>query len=174
MDDINKKDVENQSSNEEKADYFESQIQLVIFQVNNVEYAINIRNIISIIRYSEFSPLPNAPRFVKGVINLRGKVVPIVDLRERFISQNIENTKKTRIMIATMKEKEIGLVADAVSDIIGLSEKQIEPPLPVISGLKMEYIEGIAKINNKLIIIINIEQILTSDESSIIKESVHE
>ena len=154
--------------------YFDSEIQLIIFSIKNIEYAINIKNINEIIKYIPLSPLPNAPRFMKEVINLRGKVIPIVDLRQRFLSSNSENTKKTRIMIAHIQDREIGLIADSVSDVIGLAIKQIEPPLPVINGLKMEYIKGIAKLKNRLIIIVNIEKILSSQEKNILQEAIND
>lgn len=83
-------------------------------------------------------------------------------------------TKKTRVIIATVQNNEIGLIVDAVTDVIGLQSDKIEPPLAVIEGLKMEYVEGIIKFKNKLIIIINIEKILTSNEKLILKESFND
>lgn len=154
--------------------YFDSEIQLIIFSINNVEYAIDISNIIEIIQFMSLSPLPNAPDFIEGVINLRGKVIPIVDLRVRFQSFIRENTRKTKIMIASIQDKEIGLIADTVTDIIGISAGQIEPTLPVIHGLKMEYIKGIARLNKRLIVIVNIEKILSSKEKIILKEKINE
>ncbi len=153
----------------ERNSYFEAEVQLVIFKINDIDYAINIKNIIQIIRLLPISPLPNAPFFVKGVINLRGKVIPVVDLRERFHSKNRQNTKKTRIMIASLQNKEIGLIVDSVKDVIGISKNQIEPPLPVINNLKLEFIEGIAKIKKQIIIIVNIFNLLSSTEKSVLK-----
>ncbi|MBU1078470.1 MAG: chemotaxis protein CheW [Spirochaetes bacterium] len=158
----------------EGENYLEAEIQLVVFTVKEVEYAININSIFQIIKYTEISPLPHAPMFIKGVINLRGKVIPVVDLRERFHSEAIVNTKRTRIILASIQDKEIGLIVDSVTDVIGIAGKQVEPPLPVISGLQIEFIEGIAKLKNKLIIIINIHRILSSSEKIVLKEAPNE
>ncbi len=154
--------------------YFESEVQLIIFLINNVEYAIDIKNIIEIIQLMPISPLPNSPGFIEGVINLRGKVIPVVDLRARFQSPERKNTRRTKIMIAFIQDKEIGLIADSVTDVIGLSARQIEPPLPVIHGLRTEFIKGIAKLKKRLIIIADIEKILTTNEKIILKEKMDE
>lgn len=167
--------IDNKENKEkDKKNYLEAEIQLVTFIINNAEYSININNIIQIIKYIPVSPLPNAPAFIKGVINLSGKVIPVVDLRERFFRQVSTNTKRTRIIIAIVQNKKIGLIVDSVTDVIGLSLNQVEPPLPVISGLKVEFIEGIAKLKNKLIIIINIQKILTSNEKIILQDVINE
>ncbi len=94
--------------------YFESEIQLIIFTINNIEYAIDIKNVVEIIQFMLIFPLPNAPGFIEGVINLRGKVIPVVDLRERFQSTNRETTRRTRIMMTSIQDKEIGLITDTV------------------------------------------------------------
>ncbi len=155
-------------------DYLESEIQLIIFTINNIEYALNISNIIEVIKLKSLAPLPNAPDFIKGVINLRNKVIPILDLRERFQSPVIQKTRRTTIMIASIQDKDIGLIADSVMDVIGLNTAQIEPPLPIIHGLKMEYIKGIARLNKRLVILVNIEKILSSQERNILQEAINE
>ena len=154
--------------------YFESEIQLIIFNVNNVEYAVGISNITEIIKMIQITPMPNVPESIVGVINLRGKVIPVIDLRERFLSPNRENTKKTKIMIATIRNAEVGLIADEVSDVIGLSSNQIDPPLPLLSGIKMEFMKGIAKLRKRLIIIIDIIKLLTSNERLFLKGNMNE
>lgn len=163
-----------QIEQKESQNYLDSEIQLILFDINNVEYALNINSISEIIKLTPINPLPGAPEFIRGVINLRGKIIPIVDLRERFIVKTLQFTKKTRVIIANVQNNEIGLIVDAVTDVIGLQSDKIEPPLAVIEGLKMEYVEGIIKFKNKLIIIINIEKILTSNEKLILKESFND
>ena len=162
-----------QSEEKNITNYFDSEIQLIIFSINNIEYAIDIKNITEIIQLLPLNPLPNAPSFIEGVINLRGKVIPVVDLRERFKSPDKKNSRKTKIMITLIKEMEIGLIADEVSDVIGLSAIQIEPPLPA-QGLKAEYINGIAKLRERLIVIINIEKILSDNEQLFLEEKINE
>lgn len=155
-------------------DYLDSEIQLILFDINNMEYALNIGSILEIIKLMPVNPLPGAPKFIQGVVNLRGKIIPIVDLREKFSAKTSQFTKKTRIIIATVQNNEIGLIVDAVTDVIGLQADKIEPPLPLIEGLKIEYVEGIVKFKNKLIFIINIEKILTSTEKIVLKESFND
>lgn len=156
------------------SDYLESEVQLILFTINNVEYALNIQNILEINKIQPINPLPGAPEFIQGVISLRGKIIPVVDLRERFSFATMPHTKKTRIIIANIQNSEIGLIVDAVTDVIGIHSDKIEPPLPVIDGLKIEFVEGIAKFHKRLIIIINIEKILTSSEKIILKETLHD
>lgn len=152
----------------------EQEVQLIIFTVNEIEYGIHINDVLEVIRVQPVTPLPHGPTFIKGVINLRGKVIPVMDLRERFNVSSIEDTRKTRIMIVNLENKEVGIIVDSVIDVETISKAKIEPPLPVIGGLKMEYINGIAKFDNRLVIILNIEKILTSEEKILLQESMNE
>ncbi len=151
----------------------DAEIQFVIFTISNTEYGIYINNVLEVVRADGIAPLPKAPPFIKGVINLRGKVIPVMDLRERFNVINIINTRKTRIIIIRLENKEVGLIVDSVINVESINKAKIEPPLPVFGGLKMEYINGIAKFNNRIVIILNIEKILTSEEKILLQEDIN-
>lgn len=144
-------------------------IQLILFTLNGVEYALNIAHVMEIIKLVPLTILPEAPKFIKGVLNLRSKVIPIIDLRERFGIEHKEHTKKTRVIIAKLQNSEIGIIVDSVTEVINIKADTIEPPLPVLDGVRLEFIEGIAKFLKRLIMIINIDRILSSGEKGVLK-----
>ncbi len=147
------------------------EIQVIIFSINEVKYGISIDKIIEVIKMEPITPLPKTPEFIKGVINLRGKVIPVIDLRERFGLPSTEYTSDTRIIITLIEEKkEIGLIVDAVYEVLTIDSSIIEPPLPMVGSLKSEYINGIAKLESNLVLIIDIEKILTSEEKVLLKD----
>jgi purine-binding chemotaxis protein CheW len=138
--------------------------QLILFSLGRGNYGISIDNINEIKKMEEITVVPKAPKFIEGVINLRGNVVPVIDLRKRFGMENVEITKKTKIIIVEVGKRQFGVIVDAVAEVVTLAEDQIEPSLPTVSGLKAEFINGIGKINSKLIIILEISKILQSTE----------
>ena len=113
--------------------------QYIIFNIKDVKYGIAIENVIEVIKLLTITPLPKTPDFIKGVVNLRGKVVPIIDLRERFGYNDIELTDNARIIITLIEaNKEIGLIVDSVSEVLTLSEKLLEPPMSITGSLKTD------------------------------------
>ncbi len=143
--------------------------QYIIFNIKDVRYGIRIDFVIEVIKLMEITPLPKTPEFIKGVINLRGKVIPIIDLRERFGYEKVELTDESRIIISLIEnKKEIGLIVDSVSEVLTLSSEVIEPPMSITGSLKTDYILGIAKMESGLILLINIEKILTSEEINLL------
>lgn len=144
--------------------------QLILFSLGKGNYGIPIEHVFEIKKMEEITVVPKAPKFIEGVINLRGNVVPIVDLRKRFGMEKIEITKRTKIIIVEIKKRQFGLIVDAVAEVITLSHDQIEPSLPTVSGLKAEFINGIGKLNDKLIIILDISRILQSTEDIKVEE----
>ncbi len=161
--------MELEKTTEEQQENVSPDIQLILFTIHGVEYALNIAHVMEIIKLVPLTILPEAPKFIKGVVNLRSKVVPIIDLRERFGVENNGNTKKTRVIIAKIQNSEIGIIVDSVTEVINIKADKIEPPLPVIDGVRLEFIEGIAKFFKRLIMIINIDRILTSGEKGVLK-----
>ena len=138
--------------------------QLISFIVGEEEYGLGILKVKEVIRIREITRIPKAPTFVKGIINLRGDVIPIIDLREKFGLNQKEYTSMTRVIVVEVEGKLIGMVVDAVSQVIRVPSDQIEPPPPVVGGLSEEYIKGVGKIGERLIILLNIEKILTTEE----------
>jgi purine-binding chemotaxis protein CheW len=138
--------------------------QLISFEVGDEEYGLEILRVKEVIRIREITRLPKAPRFVKGIINLRGDVIPIIDLRDRFGLEHAEYTAMTRVIVVDVENKLVGMVVDAASQVVRIPVDQIDPPPPIVGGLSAEYIKGVGKLDDRLVILLNIERILTVEE----------
>lgn len=116
-------------------------------------------------RMQPMTRVPKTPAFVKGVINLRGVVVPVIDLRSRFGLPETPYSDNTRVIIVAVNELEVGLIVDSANDVIDLNEDNIENPPEVVGGIKAKYLHGIAKIGeDRLLVLMNLEQVLNRDE----------
>jgi len=144
--------------------------QLVIFQVANEVFGVDISTVQEIIRIQAITKIPKAPEFVEGVINLRGKVIPVIDLRERFGFEKTEETKSTRIVVIEVGEDTVGMIVDAVAEVLRLPVTAIEPPASIIEGVDSEYLRGIGKVDERLIILLDLEKVLTEMEKGRLKE----
>lgn len=139
--------------------------QYVIFKLDKNEFGIDIMNVKEIIPYQESVSVPNTPDFIEGIINYRGNVIPVINLRERFDMDVNEITKDTRIIVITLNEKEVGFIVDEASQTIRLNEEQIDPAPDIVSGIDKRYITGIGKIDeNRLLILLDLKEILTDEE----------
>lgn len=139
-------------------------IQLVSFMLDDVEYGTDILAVHEILRMPDITRLPNAPSYIRGVINLRGNVIPVVDVRERFGLAKARITDLTRIIVVEIGEKLVGLLVDNVYQVVRMPEKNIDPPSDLIEGVSEEFIKGIGRLQNRLIIILNLTNILFSEE----------
>jgi purine-binding chemotaxis protein CheW len=138
--------------------------QLILFTLGKGYFGIPIENVFEIKKIEDITVVPKAPKFIEGVINLRGNIIPVIDLRKRFGMEKIDVIKKTKIIIVEIGKRQFGLIVDSVAEVLTLSGDQIDKALPSASGLKSDFIEGIAKYDDKLIIILDISKILQSDE----------
>lgn len=138
--------------------------QLISFTVGSEEYGLEIGRVKEVIRTPEITRLPKAPSFVKGIINLRGDVIPVVDLRDKFGFAASENSGKTRIIVVDVGGRLIGLIVDAASQVIAIPADQIEPPPPLAGGLPRELIVGVGKLGDRLIILLNIDSVLSTKD----------
>ncbi len=144
--------------------------QYVIFKLGKGEYGIDIMNVQEIGPYEEAISLPNSPAFIKGVINYRGNVIPVIDLKERLSIGDSSISKDTRIIVIKLEDKEVGFIVDEASQTLRLGDDQIDPPPSFAGGLDRDYIRGVGKLDEKrLLIIIDLEKILTQDEIEEIK-----
>ena len=139
-------------------------LQLVTFIVDGEEYGIDILKVQEIIRPVAITRVPNAPAFVEGVINLRGRIVPIVDARKRFGLPIREATDATRIVVVELVDKTVGFMMDAVKEVIRVDRGTIEPPPDLAVGVDAEYIKGVAKLDDRLLILLDIEEVLSDAE----------
>jgi len=142
-------------------------IQLVSFGLSDEEYGIEITKIREIILITEITQVPQTPHYVKGLINLRSTVIPVIDLRARFDLPEAEATDESRIMVLNVGTKTIGIVVDAVSEVLRVSNKDIAPPPPTVAGLGREYLTGLVKLDDRLLIMLDIDKILGDDEDVI-------
>src|ERR671937_491616 len=138
--------------------------QLVVFQLGAELYAVEIARVHEIIRLQAVTRVPRAPSFVEGVINLRGKVIPVVDLRRRFGLPNADHTRASRIVVVELGDQVVGIVVDGVSEVLRVNTATVEPPSPVVAGIDSEYLHGIAKLSDRLVILLDLDRILGRDE----------
>ncbi len=144
----------------------ERTLQLVSFRLADEEYGIEISRVREIILVGEITEVPQTPRHVKGLINLRSTVIPIVDLKLRFGFPEIAPTDDTRIVVVDVGGKTIGVIVDAVNEVLRVSRDQIAPPPQAFRGdTGDEYLTGLAKVGDRLLILLDIEKIMFADES---------
>jgi purine-binding chemotaxis protein CheW len=145
-------------------------IQLVTFSIGEEEFGVDILKVQEIIRTMEITKVPRAPEFVEGVINLRGKVIPIVDLRKRFGLETRDHDKHTRIIVIEINQMIVGFVVDSVSEVLRIPANTVEPPPPVVSGLESDYISGVGKLQDRLLILLDLNRLLSGEEKDALSQ----
>ena len=139
-------------------------LQLVTFSIGEEEFGVDILSVQEIIRMMDITKVPRAPDFVEGVINLRGKVIPIIDLRRRFGLTTRDHAKHTRIIVIEINNMIVGFVVDSVSEVLRIPASTVEPPPPVVSGLESQYISGVGKLEDRLLILLDLNKLLSGEE----------
>ncbi|MFJ9385042.1 chemotaxis protein CheW [Peribacillus sp. NPDC101481] len=136
-------------------------MKVIVFQIKDKEYAIPVDKVSGIEKILHITRVPKAVKFVKGVINLRGVITPIIDLRVRFGFEEMEYNESTRIIIVILDDMEVGLIVDSANDVLDIPVESIEPQPEVVGHLASEYISGVAKIDKRLLVLINLEKALS-------------
>lgn len=139
--------------------------QLVSFMLDEVEYGVDILCVHEILRFPDMTRLPNTPDFIKGVINLRGNVIPVVDVRIRFGFPIGEVTDLTRIIVIETNDKQVGLLVDNVHQVVRIPVASIDPPSDLIMGMSEDFISGIGRLKDRLIVILNMTNIIFLEDS---------
>ncbi len=140
-------------------------IQLVSFSLDNEEYGVDVLKVREIIRMPVITRVPNTPHYVHGVINLRGKVIPIISMRGRFGLASVGHDKRTRIMVMDVSGELMGFVVDAVSEVIRVSSSEIQPsPAVMTSGIDQECISGVINQAERLLVLLNLENMFSPEE----------
>ncbi len=134
--------------------------QFLTFTLGAEEYGIEILKVQEIKGYSSFTPIPNAPAYIKGVMNLRGTVVPVVDLRTKFAMSEAEYNQFTVVIVVTVGTRVFGLVVDAVSDVLNIPHEAIESTPELGTGVDTSFMTGMAKAGDKLIALLNIDRVI--------------
>lgn len=144
--------------------------QYVVFKLGKSEFGIDIMNVKEISAYEESTSIPNSPEFIEGVLNYRGNVIPIINLKERLHLGEVEVSKDTRIIVVTMEDKEVGFIVDEASQTLRMPENKIDPAPIFTGGVDRKYITGVGKLDDKrLLIIIDLMKILNESEIEIIQ-----
>jgi purine-binding chemotaxis protein CheW len=140
--------------------------QLVIFELASESYGIEIANVESIIKMQEITRVPKCPDFVEGITNLRGTVLPVIDLGKRFGIEDQARNNDTRIIVVGFDGMKIGMIVTAVSEVLTIDDSVIEPAPAIVTTINSSFIAGIARIDSKLIILLNLDQILSREEKA--------
>ncbi|MDH5423897.1 MAG: chemotaxis protein CheW [Gammaproteobacteria bacterium] len=150
----------------------EGLVQLVGFGVANEHFGVDILMVQEILRSANVTRVPNAPEFIEGVLNLRGNIVPVIDLRKRLNLYNKETSeKKCWTLILNIENKVVGFIVDKVTEVLKIEEARVEmAPEIIVSGLESQYIEGVCEIAGKLIIILDFDLVLFNEEQKLLKE----
>ncbi|MCV9887681.1 chemotaxis protein CheW [Metabacillus halosaccharovorans] len=140
-------------------------LKVIVFQLQDEEYGIPVQQVRSIEKVEHITRVPRTAPFIKGVINLRGVVTPIIDLRKRFGLQELEETESTRMIIVSKEDIEVGFIVDAANDVIDIHKDIIEPAPEVVGSVEVEYIQGVAKLEKRLIVMIDLDEVLKTDQT---------
>lgn len=135
-------------------------IKVIVFELMNKEYVIPVSQVQSIEKMMHITRVPRTPSFVKGVINLRGVVTPIIDLRERFNLQGSEANEQSRMIMIKLEDMEVGLIVDAKNDVLDIPLSAIEPQPDVVGSIESEFIGGVAKLDRRLLVLLQLEKVL--------------
>ena len=144
------------------------ELQLVIFKLGNESFGVEIATVESIIKMQTITRLPQAPSFVEGIINLRGKILPVVDLRKRLNIDLTEITKDSRMVVVALAGSTVAMVVDQVNEVLRINDDIVEAPPAISQSVESRFIEGIAKINEDLVILLNLSKVLDTSETSML------
>lgn len=142
-------------------------MKLIVFQLNGKEYGIPVYLVHGIEKVQHITRVPGAAPFVKGVINLRGVVTPIIDLRKRFGLEESPYTEATRVIIVALDDIEVGLVVDTANDVIDIKQEGIEPSPELVGVEADEFVKGVVKVESRLLILLDLAKILDKDKAKL-------
>ena len=146
--------------------------ELLTFTLGSEEYGIDILRVQEIRGYDAVTHIANAPEFIKGVVNLRGIIVPIIDMRIKFHLSKVEYNQSTVVIILNVANRVLGIVVDGVSDVIALSAKQIKPAPEFNHSLDTQYITGLGTLDDRMIIVVDIEKLMSGKDMELLEEAV--
>lgn len=144
--------------------------KVIVFKLRNEQYGVDLQQIRSIERLQSVTEVPQSENFIKGIINLRGEIIPLIDLKERLHGTEAEHLDSTRILIIQIGETLVGLIVDAATDVKDIDASQIQPAPPLVGGITKEYLKGVITIEEKLLILLDLEKILGLDEIEALEE----
>ncbi|GAA3406611.1 chemotaxis protein CheW [Paenibacillus hodogayensis] len=141
------------------------ELKVIVFSLAQEQYGVEVDKVRTIERMQPLTRVPKTPPFVKGVINLRGVVVPVIDLRGRFGLEEADYTDNSRIIIVAVKEMEVGMIVDTANDVVDVDSEAIEQPPEIVGGIRAKYLRGLAKLGEgRLLVLLNLEEVLNKSE----------
>jgi len=140
-------------------------LQVVTFEVASEAFSLDILKVHETIRYQPLTRVPNLPAYVEGVLNLRGKVIPVIGLRQRMGLERREPTPTTKILVASVKNEVLGFMVDSVSEVLRISHERVEPA-PRLGEVKQKYVSGVVKMENRLLLLLDLDELLNEDEEA--------
>jgi len=142
----------------------DKELQVVGFRIGRETFGLPIASVREIVRVPEITSVPNAPDYIEGVINLRGRIIPVVDLRKRFGEKSLEASKKNRIVVVEMENRAIGLLVNSASEVLKIPPSEIEAPQSVFQEGELNYISGVGKLKGRLVILLDLTRVLQRGE----------
>ncbi len=142
----------------------EKELQVVGFRIGRETFGLPISMVREIIRVPDITAVPNAPAYIEGVINLRGRIIPVVDLRKRFGEKSFEPDKKNRVVVVELETRAIGLIVNSASEVLRISPSEIEEPSNVFHEGELDYITGVGKLKGRLVMLLDLNRILQRGE----------
>jgi len=146
-------------------------LKFAVFKIAGEDFGVEVNRVVEILKKQRIYSLPELPAFLSGVINVRGEIIPLLDLRRRFSTFTQTPTKKERIIVVRCDGEKIGLLIDEIREIISLSREEVVAPPSLFKGLKRTYLTGLGKKDDRIIILLNIDNLLTSEEKMVLEES---
>jgi purine-binding chemotaxis protein CheW len=145
--------------------------QVVGFRIGNETYGVRIASVREIVRVPEITSVPNAPEAIEGVINLRGKIIPVMDLRKRFGDKDVKSDKRNRILVVELENKLLGLIVSSASEVLKIPPSEIESPGTVFAEGESSYVIGVGKLKGRLVILLDIARLLRQPEFKKLEEA---
>jgi purine-binding chemotaxis protein CheW len=142
----------------------EQNIKCVVIKLHNEQFGIDIHQVRSIERLQSITVIPQTPPYVKGIVNLRGNVIPVIDLRQRLSMESSCYTDQTRLVVVTVKEIDVGLIVDAANEVRDINGEQIQPTPAITQDKKIDFLYGVAKLENQILILLDVEKLLSNDD----------
>ncbi|WP_156288234.1 chemotaxis protein CheW [Oceanobacillus salinisoli] len=146
--------------------------KFIIFKLHDQPFGVNVKQVISIERMQEITQVPRTSDFIKGVTYIREETTPVIDLRERLLMDEKEPTESSRILVVQIKEMQIGLIVDAATDVKDIEQEAIEPAPPIVGGVKETFVHGVANLEERLLILLDLETIIDPKETNELQEIV--
>ncbi len=147
-----------------------TEFQFVVFRLGNEEYGVPITQVKEINRLTTTTKVPRSPVFVEGIINLRGQIIPIIDMKKRFDLALTEYTGDARIIVIQVGDHTFGVEVDSVSEVLRINSNNIEPAPHIVCGIDSKYITGVAKVDDRLLILLDLNKLLSDEEKAQLQE----